>query len=83
MRPIGKSELVVIMGAFAMFVIVPFWMIFRKAGYPGVVSFVMAVPFLNILGLFFLAFSDWPVLKELRALRLRAADQTGKFSGTL
>ena len=33
--------------------------------------------------LFFFAFSDWPVLKELRASRLRAGDQTGKFSGTL
>jgi hypothetical protein len=31
----------------------------------------MLVPLLNVVMLFFLGFSDWPVLKELNMLRQR------------
>lgn len=41
-------------------VIFPFWKIFSKAGYPGWLSLLMLVPFLNFVILFFLAFSEWP-----------------------
>jgi hypothetical protein len=51
---------------------VPFWKIFSKAGYPGIMSLAMLVPILNIVMLCFLGFSEWPVLKELTALRSRA-----------
>jgi hypothetical protein len=50
------------------FLVVPFWKIFSKAGYPGVLSLAMLVPILNIA--FFLGL-EWPVLKELNALRQR------------
>ncbi|MGD0902261.1 MAG: hypothetical protein ABR924_04885 [Terracidiphilus sp.] len=48
--------------------IAPFWQIFKKAGYIPLVSLVMIVPYLNVLAFFWLAFSDWPVLKRLRNL---------------
>ena len=44
-------------------VVWPFWRIFDKAGYPGVMSLLMIVPVLNVIALFFLAFAQWPVLK--------------------
>ena len=40
--------------------IVPMWVIVRKAGYPGALSLLMLVPVLNIIALWFFAFSNWP-----------------------
>ncbi len=50
-------------------IILPLWKIFSKAGYPGALSLGMILPLVNIFLLYFLGFSDWPVLKELKALR--------------
>ncbi len=68
LRSIGLSELLVIL-VVGCLIIVPTWKIFSKAGYPGIMSFAMVVPILNIVMLCFLGFSEWPVLKELNALR--------------
>jgi hypothetical protein len=67
-RSIGILELSFV---FLIFAIVPFWKIFSKAGYPGIMSLTMFVPILNVVMLFFLGFSEWPVLKELGATRQR------------
>lgn len=45
-------------------IIVPFWFIFRKAGYPQWLGVLMIVPVANIAMLYFLAFSDWPGQRE-------------------
>jgi hypothetical protein len=50
-------------------IILPLWKVFSKAGYPGPLSLGMILPVVNIVLLYFLGFSDWPVLKELKALR--------------
>ncbi len=49
---------------FAALVIIPFWFIFSKAGHSGWLSLLMLVPVVNIVLLYFLAFSDWPALKK-------------------
>jgi len=49
-----------------------FWKIFSKAGYPGVLGLTMLVPLLNVIMVLFLAFSEWPVLKELEGLRRKS-----------
>ena len=67
LRSSGLPELLVLI--VVAFLIVPFWKIFSKAGYPGIIGVLMLVPFLNLVLLFFLGFSDWQVLKELNALR--------------
>jgi hypothetical protein len=41
-------------------IIIPFWQIFSKAGYSGWLSLLMLVPFVNLVALYGLAFSDWP-----------------------
>jgi len=43
--------------------------IFSKAGYSWALGLLMLVPIADIVVVCFLAFSDWPVLKELRQLR--------------
>lgn len=50
-------------------IILPLWKVFSKAGYPGALSLGMMLPVINIVLLYFLGFSDWPVLKELKRLR--------------
>jgi hypothetical protein len=44
-------------------------MLFHKAGYPWAFGLLMLVPLVNIIMIFFLAFSDWPVRRELRQLK--------------
>jgi hypothetical protein len=69
MRSIGFPELLVIC-AF-LFVILPFWKIFQKAGFPGIMSLTLFVPLLNIIVIFWFAYTEWPVLRELNTFRLR------------
>lgn len=56
MGPFGS----LIMLTMAALVIVPFWFIFSKAGYSKWLSLLMVVPVVNLLALYFLAFSPWP-----------------------
>jgi hypothetical protein len=49
-------------------IVIPLWKVFSKAGYPGALALGMILPLVNIVLLYFLGFSDWPVLKELKAL---------------
>jgi hypothetical protein len=60
MWPFGPLMMVV----FAALVIVPFWFIFGKAGFPRWLSLLMIVPIANIVMLYVLAFSTWPSLEE-------------------
>ncbi len=45
-------------------VILPFWFIFLKAGYSKWLSLLMVVPLVNVVLLYFLAFSRWPALVD-------------------
>lgn len=63
--PIGSTELLLIL--FIMLIWVwPFWKIFQKAGYPGWYFFVVFIPVVNLIALFYFAFAEWPVHKALR-----------------
>lgn len=70
LRGLGFPELLVILVFSAVFLL-PFYRIFTKAGYPGIMSLTMIVPVLNVVMLFYLAFSEWPVCRDLNALRQR------------
>ncbi len=50
---------------FLVFIIFPFWFIFSKAGYSKWLSFLMVVPIVNIVMLYFLAFSTWPSQRKM------------------
>ena len=60
--------------AFFVLYILAAWKVVSKAGYSGALSLLLLVPVVNIVMLFVFAFSDWPVLKEVR--RLRATPMT-------
>jgi len=65
--PVAFLLIVIVLGLF----VAIWWPIFKKTGNSGALSLLMLVPLLNLLVLLFLAYSDWPVLKEVRALRDR------------
>ncbi|MDZ4168287.1 MAG: hypothetical protein U1E26_01340 [Coriobacteriia bacterium] len=53
--------------------VVAFWQIYRKAGYSGALGLLMFVPVVNIAAMLWLAFTEWPVIRQLREARAIAA----------
>lgn len=49
-----------------------FCRIFHKAGFHWALGLLMIVPIANVIMPFYLAFSDWPIEKELRAMKQSA-----------
>lgn len=67
MPSLGLRELITILfvvSAYSLVLVAPFWMICRKAGYPGWFSLAILIPGGNIGLLFFLAFAEWPALRR-------------------
>jgi hypothetical protein len=63
MRTLGLTELVVLQVLVGLLYLLPlaaYWRIFKRVGFPAILSLFMAVPVLNVAGLFYLAFADWP-----------------------
>lgn len=63
----GGFELIVIFGVISIVVllnVIPFWMICTKAGFPPVLSLLMIVPIANIVLPFYIAFAEWPALRN-------------------
>jgi hypothetical protein len=44
--------------------VLPFWQIFKKAGFSPALSLLMLVPFVGVIVLFVVAYSDWPALRK-------------------
>jgi hypothetical protein len=53
---------VIIIGS--LIVVIPYWMIFKKAGFPAFLGILMVVPLVNIVLLYVLAFSQWKTLPQ-------------------
>lgn len=49
--------------------IVAFCKIFSKAGYSWALGLLMLVPIANIIIIFYLAFAEWPIQRELRSYK--------------
>lgn len=56
--------MILFMGLGIVLVVVPFWKICTKAGFPGPLSLLMIVPIANVILPFYIAFADWPALRE-------------------
>lgn len=50
----------------AIVVVLPFWRICAKAGYSGFLSLLILVPLVNLIFLYYLAFSEWPTHRKFR-----------------
>ncbi|HXO64667.1 MAG: hypothetical protein WAK94_17700 [Steroidobacteraceae bacterium] len=47
--------------------IIPFWRICNRVGHSPWLSLLMAVPLVNVIFIYFLAFSEWPSQKSAPA----------------
>ncbi len=65
---LGLQELLLLV-IIGLLVILPYWKIFSKAGFSGWLSLTLLVPILNLIMLFYPAFAEWPVHRELRRLQ--------------
>ncbi len=64
---IGAPEIILILFVVALSSIVwviPFWFVFKKAGFVPPLSLLMLFPLINIVMLFYLAFAEWPALRN-------------------
>jgi hypothetical protein len=50
---------------------IAFYKLFSKAGLPGVIGLLMLVPVVNLGVALYLAFVEWPVLAELKRVKLQ------------
>lgn len=75
----GPAELLIILViVFFLFLtaaveVVAFCMIFRKTGYHWALGFLMIIPLAKLIVPLILGFADWPIAKELRALKQQQA----------
>ena len=51
----------IMMLIFGALIVIPFWFIFKKAGYSRWLALLMLVPLINVIMVYFLAFSTWPI----------------------
>jgi hypothetical protein len=64
------AGIAIIVGLVAMILaVVIYWRIFAKTGNNGALSLLMFVPLVNLFMLLYLAFSEWPIEREVQQLR--------------
>jgi len=74
-NPAGLLCMLGVIVAVLALVITIWWQIWAKTGYGGAMSLLMLLPIVNLIMLLVLAFSEWPVLREVRQLRRELADR--------
>ena len=62
---LGGPELLTLV-ALGVFVVLPLWKIFAKAGFSGSLALTQVIPILNLIVLFYVAFSEWPIHRQLK-----------------
>lgn len=45
--------------------VIPYWQIFRKAGYSPWLALLLFIPLVNIILIWWFAFSAWPILRRV------------------
>jgi hypothetical protein len=55
----------------AVIIAIPVWRICSKAGYSGWLSLLILVPIANLILLYFLGFSDWPLERRQASNQVR------------
>ncbi len=60
----------------AVFAVVIFGNVFRKAGYSRWYSCLLAIPFANLLVIIWFSFTDWPIEQQVRRLEFEATRVT-------
>ena len=65
--------LIIVIGlvvAFSILMMVPWFFIYKKAGFHPAMGCLMFLPIVNVVMMFVLAFTEWPIERELRNQRV-------------
>jgi hypothetical protein len=68
--------------AFSAIHVIVFCMIYLRAGYPWAMGLLMLIPVVNFIMMLILAFSEWPIQKQLRQFQ-KMAPQAGAQQGNI
>lgn len=52
--------------AVGIILVIPFWKLATRVGYPGPLALLILFPLVNLAFIYFLAFSKWPGSEETR-----------------
>jgi len=55
------------MALFGAFVIIPYWMIFKKAGFSPWLALLMVIPMVKLVVIWAIAFTDWELAPKTQA----------------
>jgi hypothetical protein len=66
---IGMCFMLFISLVISVLVAVVYCKIYAKAGYPWAMGLLMLIPIVNLVMLLVLAFSEWPIQKQVRQLQ--------------
>ena len=64
LQPWHLLVLMVLFIPISLIMVLPYWQIFKKAGFAPALSLLMLVPFVGLIVLFVIAFSEWPALQK-------------------
>jgi hypothetical protein len=59
LQPTHLIVIAFLLAPFTVILLPPFWVIFKKAGFQPILSVLMMVPLVNLVMLYFVAFSEW------------------------
>jgi CDP-diglyceride synthetase len=73
--PFVPIFLIVIILVVSLAAMIPWFFIYKKAGFHPAMGCLMFFPIVNLVMMFILAFTDWPIERELQNLRTSVPDR--------
>lgn len=73
---VGLIVAIVVGVVVVLFLFSIWWKIFKKAGYSGALGLLMFIPVINFILLLILAFSKWPIQRQLEQLQQQVGMQS-------
>lgn len=67
--PFLPLALIIVVGGLALLAMIPWFFIYKKAGFHPAMGCLMFLPIVNLVMMFILAFTEWPIERELQNLR--------------
>jgi uncharacterized membrane protein len=67
--PFLPLVLIVFIAVLALVAMIPWFFIYKKAGFHPAMGCLMFVPIVNLVMMFILAFIEWPIERELQNLK--------------
>ena len=67
----GLPEMLIVLSflLLGLLVVWPAWRILTRVGLPPWMGILAVIPYVNVVLLFYVAFTEWPIDRELRASR--------------